>query len=251
MKRSCIFCGSDGKLSNEHIISKWIQKHVPKLDNKSTGEFWEAKSSPMQYSNSLIAGDPLSMTRRIVCERECNNGWMSTIVKESQPDLEPLLYGDWGKLTVEGQLRIAKWAILTALVMEKTLQEQVTEPAEYRHLYNDKHPSAGWRVWIGVASEDTKTIWQHRLFESDCERYALIISCLFVGRLVFMVAGTKPPPLLNACRMPAGTPLMEIFPSPTAGAAPPSIGEDATRIAMMAMAASTNSAVSFQRMMTT
>ena len=135
--------------------------------------------------------------------------------------------------------------------METTLKEQVTEPSEYRQFYNDKQPSAGWRVWIGVASEETKTVWQHRLFESDCEQYSLIISCLFVGRFAFMVAGAKPHPLLNACQMPYGMPFVEIFPNPVAGETPHPIGEDAAKLAMMKMAKVTDSAVSFQRMMNT
>lgn len=70
----CIFCGANRKLSNEHVIPRWVTKSF-ELSGEVTLYATERGEPPHEvHSRDHL----LLMLRKSVCE-VCNNTWMSEL----------------------------------------------------------------------------------------------------------------------------------------------------------------------------
>src|SRR5262245_1834204 len=80
--RYCVFCGNSLKNTDEHIFSNWLHKYIPKNADQSHTRtaIRSAESNPLiqgvQYS-AKMQGGVATLKIPVVCERKCNNGWMS------------------------------------------------------------------------------------------------------------------------------------------------------------------------------
>src|ERR1700730_10701224 len=76
--KCCIFCGSNDKLTNEHVYGEWLKAYVPRMRNKHEFQYVKSGSPGVhEYADKKIrAGDPVSSQVRVVCS-SCNSGWMS------------------------------------------------------------------------------------------------------------------------------------------------------------------------------
>src|SRR5690349_12765505 len=86
--RSCIFCGSSGPMSREHVLARWIHKRFP---SDGTQEHWhrtEAGDGTVKERRYRIV--PFELTVREVC-RGCNNGWMAELENVIRPILDPMM----------------------------------------------------------------------------------------------------------------------------------------------------------------
>jgi hypothetical protein len=92
--KRCIFCGTAGKLSREHIWGKWIKQFVRRDINKHHfhAQRIPRPGSPATSATHPKAGDPLSSQVRVVCVK-CNNTWLSRIQDDSKLFLIPLIRG--------------------------------------------------------------------------------------------------------------------------------------------------------------
>ncbi|HEX8155861.1 MAG TPA: hypothetical protein VF526_00635, partial [Solirubrobacteraceae bacterium] len=77
----CIFCGSVGKLSKEHVVPRWVGSAFPSSEREILHRFAWVSGEP--ESHSPISGvdfdaPPFTWQARVVCA-ECNNGWMSSL----------------------------------------------------------------------------------------------------------------------------------------------------------------------------
>lgn len=103
---TCLFCGSAGPMTNEHVWPKWLSKEL-----KKTGARFAtppgAKRAPTAID--LTVG---------VC-RPCNNDWLSTLENDVAGIARPMLRGHLVRLDETDQGRLATWATKTAYLLDR------------------------------------------------------------------------------------------------------------------------------------
>jgi hypothetical protein len=148
----CIFCGFAGKLTGEHIWSRWMRRYIPK--NLAYYRSLSAIDHPDRADFKVFKrpGDIQDWKVVCVCETRCNNGWMRRSIDEpARPVMIPLLNGESSRLTSHEQQIVASWAVLKAMVAEYDIASHVTTHHSQRKYLMKNHlpPPKGWAVWIG------------------------------------------------------------------------------------------------------
>ena len=93
---TCIFCGTDGKLTREHIWADWLKKYIPKdMPDYRAGTMVLGKPGdpPISDVGKRVGGDPRSRRVECVCgsrtfrgkQRGCNDGWMGELQEQAKP----------------------------------------------------------------------------------------------------------------------------------------------------------------------
>lgn len=226
----CVFCGSTGTLSTEHVIPRWLRNAL-------------VITGPVkQYTGTAYTGaaETLSVVFHEVCER-CNNGWLARLETAARPVLEPLLLGAAPDTTIlldpDQQAILATWAVKTALLL--TLGEfRGTDhgwiPATSLQWLHDhcgsRMPPPGTRVWIGgFNTSDIPAYAQSAcLYGADGEPDAECVT-FSAGCVLFQVFATEQQdadlsPDIEAWLAPAGPyakALAQIAPSSSAAHWPP------------------------------
>jgi hypothetical protein len=113
-KRRCIFCGSDGPLTNEHIFGEWFAKLINIKEVKPASLTHHTPGNPREVDFEALPG---SAKAKVVCG-PCNNEWMSRLEQSAAEVLTPLLQGQSGQLSVADLEVLAKWAFKTAFVID-------------------------------------------------------------------------------------------------------------------------------------
>lgn len=151
--KRCIFCGSDDKLTSEHIFGEWTKRYLPKTHNKH--EFQDTRvplPGVHEYSEPKIrAGDPILSQVRVVCG-SCNSGWMSGLQSRAIPVLTPLFDGRFWHLDANVQTTIAAWAAMATMTSEflaRDPQKIVVSQSERVWLKDNLTAPSNWRIWIG------------------------------------------------------------------------------------------------------
>lgn len=150
--KTCAFCGSDGKLTAEHVFGDWLGRIG------LSAEPVRQESGPLNRSGRRMGvTPPFKWTVRAVCG-PCNHGWMSKLEATAARVLAPLVRGLSGLIPEEDQSALAAWAQKTALV------GMLTSPGRDRHRghglpeteYRDLHarrdrsePLPESQFWIG------------------------------------------------------------------------------------------------------
>ena len=152
-QRFCIFCGGGG-LSREHVWPQWSAPYIPKRPNPShkTSVFTSSPADPDSYQlkkTRQYQGDLRNMMIRVVCEG-CNNGWMSELEDRSKKLLLPLILGEAGVFSKDGQKTIATWIAMKVMVAEFSNPIDVSSSFEDRAKLKKllSPPDNGWRIWI-------------------------------------------------------------------------------------------------------
>lgn len=154
MKKPCPFCGTDGPLSNEHIIPQWLLNALGirnlKIVTTHMATFGGVMSrrGPMELSN-FVNGR--------ICE-SCNNGWMSRLEAEVKPLIEALINLDSSVLDRLKPLSesVARWCLKTALVLNHQSNYRRLAPlTHYREVCASVMPN-GITVNIGVTHDDSE-----------------------------------------------------------------------------------------------
>ena len=124
MARACIFCGSSGKLSGEHIFPDWLSKM---FDDQIVGINEVRGDNLARDWVKSIFQDKLKK----VCET-CNSGWMSTIENDAKNLLVPLIFTH-NQLTLnkKDQRLLSFWAQKTLLVVSETTGGEFRIPKEF------------------------------------------------------------------------------------------------------------------------
>lgn len=156
---TCMFCDFVGELSKEHILPHWMRPHLPGYEGVYyEGKTWRRDTStgeelPPQVHIGKGTGEHRSQTLRVVCT-ECNNGWMSQIVNDVKPAIEPLMLGDWGNLSVDVQRSIATWFALHNMVYERSWDSlKITSDADRLKFKEDRDPGPRRFIWIAKTSD--------------------------------------------------------------------------------------------------
>jgi hypothetical protein len=162
LNMTCLFCGSDGKMSREHVTPKWIAKLFPGLaDVEYHRVFREAQGAPKTHRRS---GLPFDQTVNRFCV-DCNTGWMAALEETVAPILTPLIEDHPRSLDAVEQERIAVWATKTVLAFGPTNQGKVeiASPEIYRWFGDHKTPLPGSLVWLAyfAGAEAWPALFQH------------------------------------------------------------------------------------------
>jgi hypothetical protein len=103
----------------------------------------------------------------IVCERHCNNGWISRLEDETKSFLVPLMSGEQHVLTSSEQERFALWLAIMTIVWEYTDRKYQAVPSSDRaYICQHRRPPPDWSMWIGAYSGVN---WQTRYNHSGSQ----------------------------------------------------------------------------------
>ncbi len=153
-KGICIYCGQEGKLSEEHVFAKWIQGVFPKRHAKTMHRLSRPESSgnPIEAriheTETSKRADPYDLTIRNVCEA-CNNGWMSNLQIAAKPFVEALAGGNALTPVADERTVIARWVVMTSMSLQ-SLGRQLYATQEQRSALKNGNMPSGWRVAMGL-----------------------------------------------------------------------------------------------------
>jgi hypothetical protein len=153
----CIFCGGLG-LSKEHVLPDWLAEIFPRAatDSHTVGSFdWiniPGHVVPIQ-NTTRKQGQAGTRKVRVVCETNCNNGWLSRLEAATKPLLFDLVHGYSRTLTVADQRLLATWIAKTTMTAEFVRSKEVAiSQATRDRFYATPEPPAHWSIWIAFYS---------------------------------------------------------------------------------------------------
>jgi hypothetical protein len=164
MPTMCVFCGTAGKPTGEHVLGDWLTRIGLKLDPVAH------LTGPLnRIGRDVGVTPPFRRTVRDVCG-PCNHGWMSQLEVVAQRVLTPLILGEAGTIARADQGAVAAWLQKTALVamLVSSKDERVSgyglPSQEYHELYDRREamePLTASQVWIGQYVGDSRlaSIW--------------------------------------------------------------------------------------------
>jgi hypothetical protein len=148
---TCVFCGSTGVMTGEHVLGDWLTRIGLARDVVAHS------AGPLnRLGRDLGVRPPFRLKVHDVCG-DCNHGWMSRLKAVARRTLTPFILGEAGGLDTSDLGAVAAWAHKTALtsMLVSSQQERAAGhglPApEYRALYDlgdTKTPPAS-QFWIG------------------------------------------------------------------------------------------------------
>jgi hypothetical protein len=147
VRHPCIFCGEPAK-SVEDAWPQWLIR----LFEDHTRE--KIVIGHMKADLSLRPTNRIKI-RHTVCERRCNNGWMSRLESEAKPIMTPLVIDQTGAtLTSTSQLVLARWAVKTAMILDHFNPSSFFTSQDTTHIFQHQTPPASiLAVWMGRCSE--------------------------------------------------------------------------------------------------
>jgi hypothetical protein len=221
---TCMFCDSSGS-SREHYFSTWMHPYFDHLPKRVSPALHTSKYEIASGESKTILDQRESGRSRVhdpvrqVCE-DCNNQWMSEIVKRSQSAIErwclPSSQDRIGPISVVDQEAMAKWSVLTAItyVTAKRKESRVTT-FDRAYLKTNSEPPPYWKVAMArTVSPDCHAILaDHAILGASLKHefacmiggpwvaITLIDAMFFVwrearGSVPFLRALTIPPPVL-------------------------------------------------------
>jgi hypothetical protein len=138
-------------MTDEHLWPEWMHPYLPKLENPKREEEYTTVSALARTAHGMTTSHQGHVYQRIfhvVC-RECNNGWMSDIEKDTKEILIPLVQGQHVVLLRKHRYQLAKWLTLKVLTIDGEIATDSvinqSERAAFREL--TKIPS-GMKIWI-------------------------------------------------------------------------------------------------------
>lgn len=144
--RRCVFCGSTGKLTNEHAWPAWLTRELL-TPGRIASRRWGKAGAFVGFDSPNH-----DVTVKRVCET-CNTGWMADL-EGVKPILLPWIRGRPARLTFEQQELIAAWAVKTAMMLQYTPVHAggiVIPATQYAELCRRKtSPPEGVEVFMGM-----------------------------------------------------------------------------------------------------
>jgi hypothetical protein len=145
----CIFCRRTD-MSKEHVWADWLRNYIPK--NMPSYSSLSAVAYPTQteFTKQKISGDIQSRKLRVVCERYCNNGWMSRLQESAKPYVLPLVLGQATAMDAASQGIVAAWIAMTAIVAEYfDPSKAAVSYAQRQYFCKNQTVPPNWKIWIG------------------------------------------------------------------------------------------------------
>jgi hypothetical protein len=145
----CIFCRRSD-MSREHVWADWLRNHIPKNAPSYSSLSAIAYPTHTEFKRSKISGDIQNRKLRVVCERHCNNGWMSRLQEQAKPYLLPLTLGQVTAMDVATQGIVAAWIAMTVTVAEYfDPSKAAVSYTQRRYLCKNQAVPPNWKIWIG------------------------------------------------------------------------------------------------------
>lgn len=157
----CIFCGSPGRLSKEHVLAQhW--RNV--LDAEITGLYnqgWilDSDGNVVDTSREFPKRAAYSWTSSQVCQ-VCNNGWMSRLEEQVKPLLSAMALGEPVDLSPIDARLVCKWVAKTALVLEslddhpKAMNFELNADVMKLDVETDRPPQ--FLIWLDAVDGDNR-----------------------------------------------------------------------------------------------
>jgi len=171
---TCIFCGTDTKLTKEHIWPDWLKNYIPKdMPNYLAAKTIESFEKASEQTVKRIGGDPHSRRVKCVCG-DCNNGWMSDLQQLAKPIVVPIIEGKSVTLNEKEQKIIASWSAMAVMCSEQGDPPNIAIAQGLRDILFQHHvpPKKRWRTWVALHNRrDLKMSWarHHFLLAQDEE----------------------------------------------------------------------------------
>lgn len=184
---ACVFCGSRGSLTEEHVFGDWLRKLG------FTGEGLREWST--DGVSTLQKGGPFSKKLKIVCTR-CNTVWMKGMEDSAKPLLVEMFQSNRVELNEAAQRDLARWAFKTIVTSSYVDRQGDRVPTVHRRAFHQTdEPPLGVVVRIGSASIRTE---QHGQQLAECSFRPRLVQVKFGdGRVVDVPAYTGRFRLLN------------------------------------------------------
>ena len=148
-QKLCIFCRNSLQKSKEHVIPKWILKHLkiekreialPVFDKTTPALIPIDKCNPKEILKNMKSLERRKMTLNSLVEgrvcKTCNNGWMGKLEEKAKDILIPLM--DSKRITAElgneERFLIARWLFKTLVVLNSS--------SGYRQLFSEDQLSS-------------------------------------------------------------------------------------------------------------
>jgi hypothetical protein len=189
MARCCIFC-KDRADSVEHLWPEWVLKLLP----PKTISGFIGRHKDLKFGREF--------TVRCVCEKRCNNGWMSELETASKPILGAMIADKSIFLDSPQQWTIAAWAVKTAMVLDAALRPisgrsfTFYSETECQNLRESRAIPARTTIWLGRFLGSGLGAWSSELlatFPDDSEKYPMRASTFVMGNLAIQVLSARAP----------------------------------------------------------
>lgn len=196
-KRSCVFCGYEGKLTAEHVWPAWVDQYIPTIPGGTAGYKHKHGTSDGRFE-ALFEYKRLDHRAKVVC-LACNNGWMNDLENAGRPVLKEMIAGTGVALDAEAQRTVATWAAKTAMCVERTFPSatQAIPDHFYEDLYeNPSRPPSSITVWAGCYLGDTPFGISHRswpLWQFVRRQPSSMFQATYrIGHLIIQLLGAEP-----------------------------------------------------------
>lgn len=152
MARKCLFCEREVKLSDEHVLPRWLLDYLEVrqddlyMSHQSVFGYLVSKRGPMKFA-SFVNG--------CVC-LDCNTGWMSQLECRVKPLLAPMMVLDLeslDRLQANAEV-LSLWAVKTAAVLNSsTNYRRIVPDDHFRNVYAGLIPPHVY-VNLGFTKDD-------------------------------------------------------------------------------------------------
>ncbi len=144
----CLFCGSSGPMSREHVLPRWLGPLFPEFREVDyIRAFQKTGDERQDHARPGIAFD---QTVKDFCQR-CNNGWMAHLETQTKPILEQLVLDQSRTITAVDQETIATWFTKTILALGPAMigGTEFVPKETYRWFGEHQMPLSGSICWLG------------------------------------------------------------------------------------------------------
>jgi hypothetical protein len=152
----CVFCGGNGKMSDEHVWSDWLQKIIPKSEFRFESHYGIRTNDGTILPDKVFKrrqGAVHSKKARCVC-RKCNNGWMSNIVNAAKPFATKLALGEQITVEPDAQAKLSSWLALWAVAANHIAKTRHKIPRnDIDYIYVNRTPPPHWYIDVGLYRE--------------------------------------------------------------------------------------------------
>jgi hypothetical protein len=210
----CAYCSYTGRLTKEHIFSKWMSKVLAHPTNPRNARR-PTRMADTEGVNSAYLTREIDLAPRVVCD-DCNGTWMSNIEnKYAKPYMTPLILGKEG-ITVDSVCAraIALFAFNTAVSMDYSMfikygykGVRPSFPRSVRHAFRESlqippnvqmwmFSRAGDDLGVSYYGEDIHTL------SASKQKGHIHVSTCGIGKFGFQVVSVIPPIRLKVIPSP-------------------------------------------------
>ena len=197
-RRACVFCGAtDQKITREHILPEWVLETVPMpASGKHTVRHQFHPQAGKEPTRNWTTTDRLDLQVSGPCE-PCNNGWMSELENEAKPCLLPMMEGRHRTYYADGQDRIARWVLKTALMSMLAGEDadlRAFARLECSRFFAERRPTPWTQIWTGASNFTTGGLFHAFNLdftytdETPAHYYAVAMR---ISQAIFQIVGPK------------------------------------------------------------